>query len=295
MLFNKKLINLQVNMNGEEAYNYFFLKRATVVALLSLFFLCLSSCGEFTKLTKSEDAELKYEKAFEYYEKEDYFKSATLLESVVPSMRGTTKGEKGLYTLAMARYNNKEYTMAKSYFSAYCKGYPSGEYAEDARFHIGMCYYKNSPDVKLDQNSTQKAIDEFLLFSQTYPKSDKMPEVVKMLTEMQEKLAEKEYISAKLYYDLGDYMGNNYLSAVVTASNALKKFPDTRYKEELSFLILESKYMQAVKSVESKQENRYRDAVDEYYTFVKEFPMSEHRKDAEKFFKRSQKFLEKYE
>lgn len=53
--------------------------------------------------------------------------------------------------------------------------------------------------------------------------------------------------------------------------------------------------MQAVKSVESKQENRYRDAVDEYYTFVKEFPMSEHRKDAEKFFKRSQKFLEKYE
>lgn len=272
----------------------------TLIALSCMMFCMivlttLTSCGEYTKLTKSTDNELKYEKAFEYFDKGDYFKSATLLEAVVPSMRGTSKGEKGLYTLAMSYFMNEDYTMARSYFSAYCKGYPSGDFAEGARFNIGKCYYKLSPDVKLDQTNTQKSIDEFLLFSQMYSKSDSLASAVKMMSEMQEKLAKKEYINAKLYYDLGDYMGNNYQSAVITSNNALKKYPDTELKEEFCFLILESKYMQAVKSVESKMEDRYRDTVDEYYTFTKEFPESEHRKDADRFFRRSQRYLEKHE
>lgn len=307
MYITQKRLPLQGNMNRKLAYKFFSVKegahgassfftlyrRIGVIFGVCLCFAIFSSCSEYTKLTKSTDSALKYEKAYEYFEEGEYFKCATLLESVVPSLRGTEKGEKGLYTLALAHYNNEDFVTAKSYFSAYCKGYPSGQYVEDARYHIGCCYYKSSPEVNLDQSSTQKAIDELLLFSQTYPKSDKLPEVVKMLTEMQEKLAEKEYNNAKLYFDLGDYMGNNYLSAVVTANNALKKFPETRYKEELSFLILEAKYMQAEKSVESKMEDRYRDTVDEYYTFVKEFPESEHRKDADRFYKKAQRFLEK--
>lgn len=264
-----------------------------VVVSMVMSSLLLSSCGEYTKLTKSDDAQLKYDKAFEYYEKEDYYKAATLLESSVPSFRGTEKGEKGLFTMAMAHFKNKDYVMAKSYFATYCKGYPSGEYAEEAKFHIGYCYYLDSPDVKLDQTSTQKAIDELLSFSQLYPNSSKLPRVLDLIKELQEKLAEKEYLNAKLYYDLGDYMGNNYLSAVVTATNAIKKFPDTQYKEELSFLILKSKYMQAVKSVETKKEDRYRDTIDEYYNFVRDFPESDHKKEAEKYFKKSKVFLDK--
>ena len=113
-----------------------------------------------------------------------------------------------------------------------------------------------------------------------------------MLTELQEKLAEKEYNNALLYYKLGDYMGNNYLSAVVTATNALKLYPDSKYKEELSFLILKAKYMQAEKSVESKIKDRYRDTVDEYYNFVNEFPNSPHLKEAERMFKKAKKSIE---
>lgn len=307
MYITQKRLPLQVNMKNRMVYKFFSaeedVRRTSSGSFFRLWmraFLCVCvavasfpSCSEYTQLTKSTDANLKYEKAYEYFDAGEYFKCASLLESVVPSLRGTAKGEKGLYTLALAHFNNEDYIMAKSYFSAYCKGYPSGEYAEDARYYIGCCYYKSSPDVKLDQSSTQKAIDELLTFSQSYPKSAKMPEVVKMLSEMQDKLAQKEYINAKLYFDLGDYMGNNYLSAVVTATNALKKFPDTRYKEELCFLILEAKFMQAEKSVESKMEDRYRDTVDEYYTFVKEFPESEHRKDADRFFKKAQRYLDK--
>ena len=264
--------------------------RFLTVALVAM--SLFSSCGEYYKLTKSDNADLKYEKAMQYYEEGEYVKASTLLESVVPSFRGTEKGQRGLYIMAMSNLKNKDYIMARSYFTAYCKGYPSGTYAEESKFQIGYCYYKESPNVKLDQTNTQKAIDELLDFSNLYPNSSRLPEVVDMLKEMQSKLAEKEYNNALLYYELGDYMGNNYLSAVVTANNALKKFPDTPYREELHYIILESKYMQAVKSVEEKMEDRYRDTVDEYYTFVKEFPESKHRKDADRYFKKSQKYLE---
>ena len=87
-------------------------------------------------------------------------------------------------------------------------------------------------------------------------------------------------------------MGNNYLSAVVTATNALKLYPESKFKEELYFLVLKSKFMQAEKSVESKIKDRYRDTVDEYYNFINEFPNSQYKKEADRMFKKAQKSIE---
>ena len=39
------------------------------------------------------------------------------------------------------------------------------------------------------------------------------------MNELYDKLAYKEYLSAKLYYNLGTYLGNNYLSAEIIAKN----------------------------------------------------------------------------
>ena len=65
-------------------------------------------------------------------------------------------------------------------------------------------------------------------------------------------------------------MGNNYLSCVITAQNALKDYPYTDYREDLSILILRAKYEMAVNSVEDKKMDRYRETVDEYYAFKNE-------------------------
>jgi len=51
------------------------------------------------------------------------------------------------------------------------------------------------------------------------------------------------------------------------------------------FMLLRAKYYLATRSVEEKKELRLSDALDEYFTFVDEYPNSEHRKDAEKFYK----------
>ena len=101
---------------------------------------------------------------------------------------------------------------------------------------------------------------------------------------MRDRLAHKAYSNAKLYYNLGNYLGNNYVSAVVTAENALKDFPESQYREDLSFLILQSKYQEAKKSIEAKRTQRYIDTVDEYVNFKSQFPNGKHIREAEKIY-----------
>ena len=99
---------------------------------------------------------------------------------------------------------------------------------------------------------------------------------------MYDKLALKELKSAQLYYNLGSYLGNNYLSCEIVAKNALRNYPSNKYQEDFNWLILEAKYQQMVNSFEDKKFERARDAQDEYYNFVTEYPNSKHRKEAER-------------
>jgi len=253
--------------------------------------LLLVSCGEYTKLQKSTDSNLKFAKAKEYYEKKKYIQAATLFESVLQTFKGTEKGEEALYLLAMSYLNNKDYLMARSYFASYYRSYPKGKYAEESKFYVGYSYYKDSPNPKFDQTSTTKALDELFLFAEIFPQSSRLPKVLEMTKELQDKLAYKAYLNVDLYYRLGNYKGNNYQSAVIGATNAIKEYPNSKYREELAFIILKSKFQQAEKSVLEKREDRYRDTVDEYYNFINDFPNSKFKKEAQQMFEKSQKQL----
>ena len=141
------------------------------------------------------------------------------------------------------------------------------------------------------KSSAYSAIQQLQMFLEYFPDSSKKDEAQSMIFALQDKLVMKEYLSAKLYYNLGNYLGNNYESCVITAQNALKDYPYTNMREDLSILILRAKYEMAVYSVEDKRAERYREAVDEYYAFKNEFPESKYMKDADRIFKEAQKIL----
>ena len=60
-----------------------------VVFLLMMITVLLSSCGEYNKILKSTDYELKYSYAKKYFNAKQYSKSATLLDELVPIFKGT--------------------------------------------------------------------------------------------------------------------------------------------------------------------------------------------------------------
>ncbi|MCG8581612.1 MAG: outer membrane protein assembly factor BamD [Bacteroidales bacterium] len=270
------------------------MKLKYLVFVVALIGLAGTSCSKYQKLLKSQDYELWYTEAMNYYEKEDYTRAATLMGQLVNIYRGTDKAEEANYTYANCLYGLNDYLTAGHYYREYVKNFPAGDYAEECQYMSAYCYYMRSPKPRLDQTTTEEAIQEFQLFINMYPNSARVEESTRLMDELRDKLVFKSYLNAKLYYNLGDYMGNNYQSAVIAAQNSLKDFPDTKYREELSFLILESKYIQAVNSVEEKKEDRVRDTLDEYYSFVNEFPEGKYRKKADRIFADTDKMLKGY-
>ncbi len=253
--------------------------------------LLLSSCNSYEKLLKSSDSLAKLEGAKEYYKNKKYIKAITLLENIAPSFKGTDKSEEVLYLTAKVNFDNKDYFTASSYFATYAKTFPRGIHADESWYMIGYCAYKDSPDARLDQTPTIEAIQAFEEYLQIFPMGKYVTEANKYLNELNEKLAYKAFLNAKLYFNMGNYLGNNYLSAIISANNAIKDYPNSKHREELSFLILESKFEQAEKSVASKKEKRYRETIDEYYNFSSEYPESIFTKEAKRIVEESQKFV----
>jgi outer membrane protein assembly factor BamD len=264
--------------------------RNNIFAFVLLLFVA-SSCGEFSKVLKSTDNDSKFEYAKKSFEKKKYYRAYTLLEELVPIFKGTDKAEESLYLLAQSYFGSKDYYTASSYFTTYYTTYPKGTYAELARFYASKGYYLDSPDPRLDQSQTTKAIDEIQMFLEYFPQSEKKEEAQKIMFELQEKLAYKEYLNAKLYYDLGNHMGNNYLSCVIVSQNAVKDYPFSKYKEDFYFLTLKSKFHQAVNSVIEKRTERYRDVIDEYFGYKNEFPEGKFMKEATVILTQSQKMI----
>lgn len=244
----------------------------------------LASCGEYNKVLKSTDYELKYSYAKKYFNAKQYAKAATILDELVTIFKGTAYAEESLYLLAQSYYGQKDYQTASQYFETYYTTYPKGEYTELARFYSGYGLYLDSPDPRLDQAQTYKAIEQLQLYLEYYPQSERAAEAQNILFELQEKLAYKELLATRLYYHLGTYLGNNYLSAVITAQNALKNYPYSKYREEFMYLTIRSKYELSLVSVEEKLQGRYRDVVDEYYNYMNEYPEGKYVKQVKKFY-----------
>jgi len=257
-----------------------------LIVLLTLF-----SCSEYQKLLKSDDAELKYTKAVAYFDKGDFMRASTLFDAIATYYKGTDRSETVLNYMAKSYMGQKDYFSASEYYKTYVKTYPKGKYVVESKYMIGYCFYLDSPDPRLDQAATINAIAAFQEFIDVYPESERVPEANKLLDEMTNKLAYKAFLNAKLYYNLGNYLGNNYESAVITAQNALRKYPATSHREELLMIMLNSKYEQAIQSVEEKKSERYRNTIDEYYNYINEFPNGKSRKQADRILNESKKVV----
>jgi len=264
-----------------------FKNRILFGVLFTVAGVLLGGCGEYEKLLKSRDYKAKYEMGVKMYEDGEYARAGTLFDQVSNIYRGTTKADTVKYYQAKSYYGQRDYMMAGYYFNELSVTYVSSVYLEEADFMTAYCYYMQSPRAELDQENTYKTITAMQMFLSRYPTSERVSECLTIVDEMRNKLVEKSFISAKLYYDLGYYD-----SAILALRNSLMEYPETGYREELMFLILKSSFLLADRSIPSKQRERYQATVDEYLSFIGEFPEGSHSKEAKRMYESSNKFLE---
>ena len=104
---------------------------------LILTMILLVSCGEYQKLLKSTDPELKYEKGIEYFNLKKYAKALTLFDDVSTYYKGTERSQEVLNYIARCYVGQKDYSSAAEYYQIYIRNYPKGRYITEARFMIG--------------------------------------------------------------------------------------------------------------------------------------------------------------
>lgn len=248
-------------------------------ALGLIVMLIVTACGEYNKILKSTDYEFKLKKAVEYYEEGEFVRAGTLFQELVNIYRGTSRADQIYYFYAKSMMGQKDYLMATHYFKSLIREFPGSQYAEEAQFMVGYCNYLLSPKPRLDQTVTRDAIESLQLYINLYPYSDRVDEANRLIDELRAKLVYKSYLNARLYYDF-----ENYKAAVVALDNSLKEYPDSEYREELMYMLLKSKYLLAINSVEDKKIERLSSALDEYFSFVDEYPESQYRREVDRFY-----------
>jgi outer membrane protein assembly factor BamD len=259
---------------------------------LSIFLLIavsVASCSKYQKLLKSTDYAEKYTAALKYYDDREFYKALPLLEELMTVYRGTEKGQVVHYNFANANFELQDYILASYHFKNFARTYPTSPKAEEALFMNAKCYYINSPTYKLDQSNTVTAINEFQLFLNMYPASTKVAECNDYIDKLRLKLQTKAYENAMLYYNT-----ENYKSAIVAFGNVLKDFPETKYKEILSFYTVKSYYLLAENSIEEKKGERYQGVIDNYLKFVDNYPNSGFLREAEGLYSSALKEIVKY-
>ncbi|MDQ3142440.1 MAG: outer membrane protein assembly factor BamD [Bacteroidota bacterium] len=230
--------------------------------------LVLSSCkSSYEKIRTSGDPAIILKSANSHYAKKDYVRAQALYEMIITSYRGQKEAEEIYFNYANSHFYLSEYDMASHLFKTFSTTFINSPKREDAEFMAVYSIYKTSPEYQLDQSGTEKAIEGFQIFVNTYPESPRVAECNKLIDEMRGKMELKAFEQGKLYYEL-----KNYQASVTTLENLLTDYPDTKNTREVRYLIIKAYFELAQRSIFEKQKERYLEAVSRSDEFLKRFP-----------------------
>lgn len=205
--------------------------------------------------------EERFALAKKMFENRDFFEAKTQFKIVTLNNPGIHFVDEVQYYLAEAHFYLKEYIIAADEYSRLIRLYPKSQWADDAEYKIGYCYFKLSPKASLDQKYTHQAIENFQRFLEDFPNSELVPKAEKMLKTCRTKLAKKEYKAGELYRRL-----NNYTAALVYFNSVLENYYDTQYAEPAHFWKGETLY-----KLDRKEE-----ALESFKEFLRKYPNSKY-------------------
>lgn len=251
-------------------YNLIFLA-LTVVSMIS--------CSDYNQVVKGDDYQRKFELANELYDHKHFLRSVELYEQIYQRFPKTNEGELAFFRMGKAYYEEKDYYMAGYYLGMFPQRFPLSTDAQEAMFLSAMCSVANSPSIELDQNDTELAINNLQQFINTYPESPLVDSCTHVMDRLRLKIETKDFNTVKLYAKI-----ESYRAAVTSSLIFLKNYPRSTYKEEVSYLLVKNSYLLTINSIESKKNERIEETKQRYSTFVTEFPVSEYRKELEKYY-----------
>ena len=239
-------------------------------------FICIlilaTSCGEYQKVYKSQDAAAKYAMAEELYQEgietdsnAKLRRALKLFEQVVPQFRGKPQAQRLQFLYADTYYQLGDYLISSYQFERFAQLYPSSTKLEEALFKAAKSHYMESPRFSLDQTETYKAISKLQAYINRFPEGEYMDEANELVKELRFKLDKKAYEIAKQYHHM-----RKYKAAVEAFENFILDHPGSVFRERAYYYKFDSAYQLAINSVLQKVPERLA-AAEEYYENYKNY------------------------
>jgi outer membrane protein assembly factor BamD len=245
-----------------------------VIGILLIAVLVLGSCSEFQKVVKSDDYQLKFDRANQLFDNQKYNKSIVLYEQIYQNSPKSDQGQVSYYRLAKSYYNLGDFYMAGYYFNSFIQRYPYSSKVEESLFMVAMCSVKNSPEFHLDQEETNLAINKIQQFINEYPESQLVDSCNRIIDNLRFKIEVKEFETVKLYSKT-----ESYKAGATAAQLFLENYPRSRFIEEAWVLFVQNSFFLAKNSISSKKKERFEQTIERYRNFASLFSNSTYIKE----------------
>ncbi|MBN2189060.1 MAG: outer membrane protein assembly factor BamD [Chitinispirillaceae bacterium] len=185
----------------------------------------LGSCAHGNKVAKKRyECGERFAKALKKYEAKKYGAAKVILDDVKVQCAGHPVMDSAGYVLGMSLARLKMYAEARLEFTRLTQDFPRSPFFEEAQFRVGWSVFKSSLSVERDQTDTREAQRLFRDFLESFPSSKYADSAQACLKSAVEKLAEKEFNSARFYQKIGEKE-----AAVVCYKVFISEYPASAY------------------------------------------------------------------
>jgi len=212
------------------------------------------------------DAEDQFLLARERYDQEKFEEAMEEFQTLIWNYPGSDYVDDAQYYLADCYRSLEDYPAAIVEYSRLLRNYSQSPLAPPAQYHLALCYFEQSLPPHLDQNFTQKAIEELEFFLEEYPHSELVPQAGELMLEARSKLAKKGYDNARLYLKM-----NSYEAAIIYIEEILQDYSDTRWAVHARYLLGEC----------YRQQEQWQPALEAYRGALEMSPPKKLRRQAE--------------
>jgi outer membrane protein assembly factor BamD len=196
--------------------------------LIALFFACAKKPLLAPASTEPDEV---FKKARAYYEVKNYAKAIDAFQKFIFSFPGSFYAGDAQFYLAESYFSKKNYSQAMIEYDFLVRNFTS-THREEAEYKYALCQYLTAPPYYKDQTQTMRAQELLTEFIADHPQSQFLPDARKTLARVRDRLAQKEYETARLYLRYDE------LTAALVYINYLEQtYPDADHTAQVKFLL----------------------------------------------------------
>jgi outer membrane assembly lipoprotein YfiO len=193
-------------------------------SIFFLILLVLAGCGASNPYPVGS-----YERGVFFSENEKYPEAVSALETFVRHNPTDSLASEAQYLKAMAYMDMEEYPLAVVEFQILAKDFPTSDRIEDALFSESLAYFKQVGRVERDITGAYEARLSLLKFSQTYPQSKHMDEVISTMQDISDLVVQKRLAQVHVFRQL-----KKHDAVVIILGEVLRDEANSRLLDELA-------------------------------------------------------------